>query len=139
MTCVHFDQAQIRPQAAAASFHHLRHFHHFATSYFSVLLCFGHEGGGMLVRGCQSGERVITTARQRWTPEGRTARGRPKTIWRRALEKGWDKAGWTGGGGGMQPRQRCRTRRVGHAAQRHLAPGAVRIKLGKVRNIKTKQ
>jgi len=97
MTCVHFDQAQIRPQAAAASFHHLRHFHHFATSYFSVLLCFGHEGGGMLVRGCQSGERVITTARQRWTPEGRTARGRPKTIWRRALEKGWDKAGWTGG------------------------------------------
>ena len=28
---------------------------------------------------------------------------------------------------------------VGHAAQRHVAPGAVRIKLGKVRNIKTKQ
>ena len=29
-----------------------------------------------------------------WTPEGRRARGRPKTTWRRTVEKERDKAGW---------------------------------------------
>ena len=30
----------------------------------------------------------------RWTPEGRRARGRPKTTWRRTVEKERNKAGW---------------------------------------------
>ena len=29
-----------------------------------------------------------------WTPEGRRTRGRPKTTWRRTVEKERDKAGW---------------------------------------------
>ena len=29
-----------------------------------------------------------------WTPEGRRARGRPRTTWRRTVEKERDKAGW---------------------------------------------
>ena len=29
-----------------------------------------------------------------WTPEGWRARGRPKTTWRRTVEKEWNKAGW---------------------------------------------
>ena len=29
-----------------------------------------------------------------WTPEGRRARGRPKTTWRKTVEKERDKAGW---------------------------------------------
>ena len=29
-----------------------------------------------------------------WTPEGRRARGRPKTTWRRTVEKERNKAGW---------------------------------------------
>ena len=29
-----------------------------------------------------------------WTPEGRRARGRPKTNWRRTVEKERNKAGW---------------------------------------------
>ena len=33
----------------------------------------------------------------RWTPEGRRARGRPKTTWRRTVEKERNKAGWKSG------------------------------------------
>ena len=29
-----------------------------------------------------------------WTPKGRRARGRPKTTWRRTVEKERNKAGW---------------------------------------------
>ena len=29
-----------------------------------------------------------------WTPEGRRARGRPKTTWRRTVERERNKAGW---------------------------------------------
>ena len=29
-----------------------------------------------------------------WTPEGRRVRGRPKTTWRRTVEKERDKPGW---------------------------------------------
>ena len=29
-----------------------------------------------------------------WTPEGRRARGRPRTTWRRTVEKERNKAGW---------------------------------------------
>ena len=29
-----------------------------------------------------------------WTPEGRRARGRPKTTWRRTVEKERNKVGW---------------------------------------------
>ena len=30
----------------------------------------------------------------RWTPEGRKAGGRPKTTWRRTIEKERNKSGW---------------------------------------------
>ena len=41
----------------------------------------------------REGENVCFTALG-WTPEGRTARGRPKTTWIRTVERERNKAGW---------------------------------------------
>ena len=44
---------------------------------------------------CKSLRRIrITSALLGWTPEGRRARGRPKTTWRRTVEQERNKAGW---------------------------------------------
>ena len=45
------------------------------------------------VRRRREGENDCFTALG-WTPEGRRARGRPKTTWRRTVEKERSKAGW---------------------------------------------
>ena len=41
----------------------------------------------------REGENVCFTV-LRWTPEGRRVRGRPKTTWRRTVEKERNKVGW---------------------------------------------
>ena len=50
-----------------------------------------------------------------WTPEGQRARGRPKTTWRRTVEKERDKIK-QGGRAGMWSRQRRETESVGQRA-----------------------
>ena len=58
-----------------------------------------------------------------WTPEGRRARGRPKTTWRRTAEKREIRPG---GRAGMWPRRRLATENVGWTMCRPHAPtGAV--------------
>ena len=42
----------------------------------------GGDGSGMYCR------RAIARIAMRWTPEGKRSRGRPKTTWRRTVEKG---------------------------------------------------
>ena len=46
-----------------------------------------------------------------WTPDGQRVRGRPKTTWRRTVERERNKAGWKSWN--VKPRQWYRTESVG--------------------------